>query len=130
MANFTILQIAAGVALAGFWFHELIRVPALLGLTPDGFLIDLVVTVGLLAAIRTRLHLRARRWVLVAWTVTTLLAAVLTVLPLSWLPFRPEQTATHYVAHLVFGLCQLPLLALALTGAFAHPRKLPVPSRR
>ena len=105
MANFTILQIAAGVALAGFWFHELIRVPALFGLTPDGFLIDLVVTVGLLAA-------------------------VLKVLPLSWLPFRPEQTATHYVAHLVFGLCQLPLLALALTGALAHPRKLPVPSRR
>lgn len=115
--QFTRLQIAAGVALSGFWLHELIRVPALLGLTPDGFAIDLMVTVGLVAAIQSRPLIRAWRWALVAWTVITLLAAALTVLPLGWLPFKPEQTPTHYAVHVVFGLCQLPLLAVALWGA-------------
>jgi hypothetical protein len=39
----------------------------------------------------------------------------LTVLPLGWLPFRPEQTFAHYSVHFVYAECQIPLLGLALT---------------
>lgn len=38
--------------------------------------------------------------------------AVVSVLPLSFLPFVSEQSLTHYLAHLIYGLAQLPLLLL------------------
>lgn len=40
--------------------------------------------------------------------------AILSVLPLPFLPFAPEQTAGHYLSHLVLGLSQIPLIVLPL----------------
>lgn len=49
--------------------------------------------------------------VLVGWAVLNVLGgAVLTVLPLDVLPFEPEQSLTHYAAHAVYGLLQVPLV--------------------
>lgn len=42
--------------------------------------------------------------------------ALLSILPLGFLPFVPEQTLTHYVAHLVYGLAQLPLVGTLAVG--------------
>lgn len=40
--------------------------------------------------------------------------AILSVLPLPFLPFEPDQSIQHYLSHLVFGIAQLPLLVLPL----------------
>ena len=45
-----------------------------------------------------------------AVTLTLLVGAVLTVIPFPFLPFYPEQTLEHYLAHLVYGLAQVPLV--------------------
>lgn len=53
------------------------------------------------------------RAALAGWTLLNLgVGGVLTVLPLPILPFVPEQTVAHYVAHVVYSVAQLPLLAI------------------
>jgi hypothetical protein len=37
---------------------------------------------------------------------------ILSVLPWSALPFEPEQSLSHYASHIVYGIAQLPLLAM------------------
>jgi peptidoglycan/LPS O-acetylase OafA/YrhL len=49
-----------------------------------------------------------------AWGVLNLvIGGIVTVLPLSILPFEPEQSMTHYGAHVVYAVGQLPLIVLA-----------------
>jgi hypothetical protein len=38
--------------------------------------------------------------------------AIISVLPLPFLPFEPEQSVSHYLAHVVLGLAQLPLILM------------------
>ena len=57
---------------------------------------------------RTR---RAGAWSLLVWSTVNLVGAVLSVLPLPFLPFEPEQTVRHYAFHGVYLLSQLPLIA-------------------
>jgi hypothetical protein len=47
---------------------------------------------------------------LLALGILQLVGAVVTVIPFSFLPFAPAQTMTHYLAHLVYGAMQLPLI--------------------
>lgn len=52
-------------------------------------------------------------WVLLSLVV----GAFLTVLPLSVLPFEPEQSVSHYQAHLIYAVTQVPpLVVLAWMG--------------
>ena len=52
------------------------------------------------------------RAALAGWTLLNLVVGgVLTVLPLPFLPFVPEQTIAHYAAHVIYSVAQLPLLA-------------------
>ncbi len=64
---------------------------------------------------------------IVAWAALNLVVGgVLTVLPLPGLPFAPEQSVTHYVAHLVYGLGQVPLLVVgrrALRSYVSEPAR-------
>jgi len=47
------------------------------------------------------------------WGVLNLvIGGIVSVLPLSILPFVPEQSVTHYGAHVVYTLGQVPLVAL------------------
>jgi hypothetical protein len=39
--------------------------------------------------------------------------AILSVLPLGFLPFVPEQSAAHYLSRVIYGVTQLPLIGLA-----------------
>jgi hypothetical protein len=58
------------------------------------------------------------RAALAGWALLNFgVGGVLTVLPLPILPFAPEQTLAHYVAHVVYSVAQLPLLAI-----LARPR--------
>jgi hypothetical protein len=53
------------------------------------------------------------RWVgvvLVVYVALQLIGgAVVSVLPLGIFPFEPDQTLSHYAAHVVYGLLQIPL---------------------
>ena len=101
------------LAWLGIWVHELHRVPASFGLTPEGSLPFLgVPLLGWLALAR----LGQRRPLLVfllCYGLIGLASAVVTVLPLRWLPFFPEQTVRHYAVHLAWAVLQLPLLVMA-----------------
>ncbi len=50
---------------------------------------------------------------LLGWSVIGLAGAIVTVLPLSFLPFRPEQSVSHYGVHALYAATQLPVLWLA-----------------
>jgi sugar phosphate permease len=41
--------------------------------------------------------------------------AILSVLPLPFLPFQPEQTIDHYLSHVILGVCQVPLILVSFT---------------
>jgi len=48
------------------------------------------------------------------WGVLNLvIGGIVTVLPLAILPFEPEQSVTHYAAHIVYAGGQVPLVVLA-----------------
>jgi hypothetical protein len=103
------LVVCTAVSWMGLWVHEVHRVPQLLGLTPDGDLFMLVIAAGL-AYWWMRTHGTAPAAALLAYAVINLVGGVLSVLPLGWLPFQPEQSGSHYAVHAAYALCQLPLL--------------------
>ena len=57
----------------------------------------------------------AAAWFLIVLALLNLIGgAFITVVPFGFLPFEPEQTLTHYLAHVIYGLAQVPVLALML----------------
>jgi predicted branched-subunit amino acid permease len=53
---------------------------------------------------------------LFGWTLPPCaVGGLLSVLPLPFLPFVPEQAIQHYVAHALYAGCQLPLLFRSLS---------------
>jgi hypothetical protein len=63
-----------------------------------------------------------------AWGVLNLvIGGIVSVLPLSILPFVPEQSATHYGAHVVYALGQIPLVVLGYRAVRA-PAVVPEPA--
>jgi len=54
------------------------------------------------------------RWLLFCAVLHLVIGAFLTVLPLGFLPFEPEQTMSHYITHVIYGLLQLPLLLVTI----------------
>ncbi len=56
------------------------------------------------------------------WGVLNLvIGGIVTVLPLSILPFAPEQSVTHYAAHVVYAVGQIPLVVLGYRALRASP---------
>lgn len=49
---------------------------------------------------------------LLAWAGLNLIGGVLSVLPLSFLPFYPEQTLKHYAFHVLYEGAQAPVIWL------------------
>jgi hypothetical protein len=113
--------LAEAISWFGLWVHELHRVPGLFGFTPDGDLFTLPIAAAL-ATWWVRSHSAAALIALAAYAAINLVGGVLSALPLGWLPFVPEQTAAHYVVHVVYAGCQLPLLTLVLARIRAWPR--------
>jgi thiamine transporter ThiT len=58
---------------------------------------------------------------ILAWGLLNLLVGgVVSVLPLAVLPFVPEQSASHYLVHVVYALGQVPLVVLAFRALRAR----------
>lgn len=100
---------AAAVSWAGVLAHNTVEgfpLPGLENLAPA--------LVALLLVLWWRSDPARGAAALLAWALLQLVGgAIVSVLPLPFLPFAPEQTAAHYAAHVVAGVAQLPLLAAA-----------------
>lgn len=110
------------VSWLGEYVHNRYELPQLTLLSPENSLPALTALVlgGVWALKPLR---RAGAVLLLAWAALNLVVGgLLSVLPLSVLPFDPAQTPTHYAAHGVYGLAQLPLIML-MVKALWTPRR-------
>lgn len=105
-----VLWVAASAILgwAGLFIHNVADLPGQTILSAES-LIPLLITGVLVALWFTPLR-RGAAWALLAWALLNLVGAIVTVLPLTILPFDPDQSPTHYAFHLVYGLTQLPVI--------------------
>ena len=108
-----------GLALALSWgamlAHNLYELPLAIGdLENSG---PLVVALVLWVAYWRRGASRAVQWALLGWALLNLvIGGIVTVLPLAILPFTPEQSLDHYLAHVVYAVGQVPLTLLAIAA--------------
>ena len=115
------LPAASILAWAGLFVHNLADLPGHSIASPES-LLPLVVTLLLTALWFTRAkHVAAVG--LLAWGLLNLLGGLISVLPLPFLPFVPEQTLSHYAAHGVYAAAQLPLLVAAARSARRPPAR-------
>jgi len=71
--------------------------------------------VGLLVWLRSSGGASAARVALLLWTLLNLVVGgILSILLIPILPFVPDQTLGHYLAHAIYALTQVPLLWLLI----------------
>ena len=110
------------VSWLGLFAHNSISLPSLTLLSPENSLPALVAVllfVGwwLLPARRLTATL------LLMWGLLHLVGgAIVTVIPFSFLPIVPEQNFTHYSAHFLYGLAQLPLIWIMIQQLRRYPK--------
>lgn len=96
------------VSAAGHVIHNLVEFPASILL---GWETTLPVAItALLGVVWYTWRERAAYALVAGWAAIVLVFGGGSVLPLGVLPFVPEQSVSHYVAHLVYTGTQLPLL--------------------
>jgi hypothetical protein len=106
--------ILAAVALSwlGFFIHNYADLPGQTPLSPETLYPTLVYLA--LAGLWLTPVKRVAGWLLLGWGLLHLVGgAIISVLPLPFLPFDPEQTFYHYAFHVVYGLLQVPLVVIA-----------------
>lgn len=107
---------AAVLAWVGLSVHNVADLPSQTLLSPESAgpgLVSLLL-VALWFQPRSR---RIAGWLLLGWASLNLIGgAILSVLPLPILPFSPEQSLRHYLFHVLYGACQLPLIAVLLVS--------------
>lgn len=106
---------ATTVSMAGHVVHNLTEFPPSILLAPET--LGPVAVTGLLGVALLRRPPRIAYLTAGAWATVVLMVGGASVLPLSILPFEPEQTFGYYGAHVVYALAQLPLLWIAWRGA-------------
>ena len=108
--------VAALLALSwlGLFVHNSIELPALNLLSAENSLPALVAVV-LFAGWWLLPTRRLAAALLLVWGLLYLMGgAIVTVIPFSFLPFVPDQNFTHYFAHFLYGLAQLPLIGVMI----------------
>ena len=106
--------LAVGASIGGLLVHNLEEFGPSILLGPETW-VPAAITV-LLGVILLR---RPSSGVFVAaavWAVLVIVFGGASVLPLPIWPFTPEQTVSHYTAHLIYALAQLPLLWVGWRG--------------
>jgi uncharacterized membrane protein YjdF len=116
--------VAALLALSwfGLFVHNAIELPSLNLLSPENSLPALVAMLLFVGwqLLPTR---RLAAALLLVWGLLHLVGgAIVTVIPFSFLPFVPEQDFTHYFAHFLYGLAQLPLMWVTIQQLRRSPK--------
>ena len=116
--------VAALLALSwlGLFVHNSIELPSLNLLSPENSLPALVAVLLFVGwwLLPTR---RLAASLILLWGLLHLVGgAIVTVIPFSFLPFVPEQDFTHYFAHFLYGLAQLPLMWIMIQQLRRSPR--------
>ncbi|HSO70661.1 MAG TPA: hypothetical protein VLQ67_13630 [Arachnia sp.] len=112
-----------GIALAVSWLtmlgHNLYELPlAVRDVENTG---PLLMNLVLLVAYWRAGSSRVVQWAILGWALLNLvIGGVLTVLPLAILPFVPEQSPGHYLAHLLYAVGQVPLTLVAVAALRHH----------
>ena len=106
VATFTVL------AWLGEYVHNLAELPLLTVLSPENSIPALVFLL-LFAGWWWLPYKRVTAILIIVWAILHLVGgAIITVIPFPFLPFYPEQSLRHYLAHLFYGLTQLPLIGI------------------
>lgn len=106
------VTLAAGLSAAGLIAHNLIEFSPRVLLGPET-LVPLIATAGLVG-LWLRRPRRGVLLLLAGWAGLHLVLGAISALPLAFLPFEPEQTVSHYTAHVIYAAAQAPLLWLGL----------------
>ena len=93
----------------GEYIHNRIELPQLLLWSPENSIPALISALLFLAWWQMSSK-SAPTIALLGWTIVQLAGAILTVIPFSFLPFYPPQTAQHYLVHVMYALAQVPLM--------------------
>jgi hypothetical protein len=104
--------VATVLSWLGLYIHNVNDLPGATPLRPESGVPGAILLV-LLAAWSFRPLRRVATVLLLAWGWLDLVGGALSVLPLPFLPFRPEQTLHHYAFHVVYAVLQIPLLVVA-----------------
>lgn len=113
---------AAVISWLGLLVHNVADLPGQTLLSPETLWPSLV-TAALLTGYATGL-VRVAGFGLFGWALLNLLGGSLSVLPLSVLPFEPEQSVRHYSFHLLYAATQIPILVVAHHLALGPPARL------
>lgn len=111
------------IAWIGGWVHGIHFSPATLG-AGSGVIPWLLLTIVLYLYWRRSAGSTSSLIALFLYGLVTLTGAIVTVLPLSILPFAPEQSVTHYAIHAVYAACQLPLIVWVLRSLNARRARM------
>ena len=105
------LLAAAAISWLGLCLHNVADLPEQYPWSPE----TSFPTLALIVFLGVRLvSAPVGSWLLLGWAALNLIGGgVLSVLPLAFLPYDPEQSVRHYAFHAVYALSQVPLLALA-----------------
>ena len=107
---------AATVVLSwlGFFVHNLADLPGQTLSSPES-LYPTIVFLLLLAFWYVPKTRTIATWGLLVWAIIHLVGgAILSVLPLPFLPFAPEQSLYHYLFHALYAALQVPLIVLCM----------------
>ncbi len=99
------------VAWIGFYIHNIVDLPNQSLFSAETGLPTLVTLV--LFLVWWRFRSRQTMWLLFGWSLLNLIGGSLSVMPLPFLPFYPEQSWRHYFFHGVYAATQIPLIAVA-----------------
>lgn len=103
------VPLTAIIGWSGLFIHNLAELPGQSLLSPESF-IPLLVTALLVAGWFTPIR-HAATLAMLGWGLLHFFGGgLISVLPLPFLPFLPEQTLSHYLFHAVYALAQLPLV--------------------
>jgi hypothetical protein len=98
----------------GLWYHEVIRVPASGGLTAEGSGPMLLVAAASYALWLRPQSARLGSRVLLAYGLLMLIGGFLSAPPWAVFHLVAQAERTHYQSHVVYALCQLPLVVVLL----------------
>jgi hypothetical protein len=108
---------SVGASLLGLVIHNTLEFGAVSLLDFASGFIPMLIIEGALLILGWRFPQtrRAVSAILLALALLHLIGgAIVSVLPLTFLPFEPEQSLAHYISHIIYGLLQLPLIGVGV----------------